>query len=361
MPDINPYDAKSAKQVAATEKKIDKLYRDIISEVAAIGASLPDFDASKPFKFADYPTIRERVDKLLTGLRNAVRKTITSGIDLQWALANEKNDELVRSVFGKSADKLTDEQKSRYFSTNDAARQAFLKRQRNGLNLSDRVWKYTDQYREEIEMTLDLGIREGKSADELSRMLRQYLQQPDKLFRRVRDEHGKLHLSQNAKAYHPGMGVYRSSYKNARRLAATETNMAYRAADYERVQQLDFVVGIEVRLSNNHTLNGVPFYDICDELKGKYPKDFKFTGWHPLCRCHAVTILKTEKELEEYTEKILQGEATDTASSRRVDDVPKQFKGWLSDNSERMQRAKERGTLPYFIRDNKEWVDQNKK
>lgn len=360
MPEINPYDAKSAKKVAATEKQIDKLYKEIISEMSAIGASLPDFDPNKPFKFSDYPTIKERAEKLLNKLKSGILRTITTGIDVQWALANEKNDELVQSVFGKDA-KLTDEQKKQYYSTNDAARQAFIRRQRNGLNLSDRVWKYTNQYKEEIEMALDLGIREGKSADELSRMLRQYLQQPDKLFRRVRDEHGKLQLSKNAKAYHPGMGVYRSSYKNARRLAATETNMAYRSADYERVQQLDFVVGIEVRLSNNHTLNGVPFHDICDELKGKYPKDFKFTGWHPLCRCHAVTILKTEKELEEDTDEILKGEATDTSSRRKVKDVPAQFKNWLEDNSERVQKAKDKGTLPYFLRDNSKYVEVAKK
>ncbi|MDR0754714.1 MAG: hypothetical protein LBF04_04920, partial [Prevotellaceae bacterium] len=71
--------------------------------------------------------------------------------------------------------------------------------------------------------------------------------------------------------------VYRSSFKNARRLTATETNIAYRAADYERMQDFDFVVGIEINLSNNHTLNGKPFTDMCDDLKGKYPKDFKFT------------------------------------------------------------------------------------
>lgn len=37
------------------------------------------------------------------------------------------------------------------------------------------------------------------------------------------------------------------------RRAATETNIAYRTADHERWQQLDFIVGIEVHLSNNHT------------------------------------------------------------------------------------------------------------
>lgn len=58
----------------------------------------------------------------------------------------------------------------------------------------------------------------------MTRDLRNYLQHPDVLFRRVRDQHGILRLSQAAKDYHPGQGVYRSSYKNARRLTATETN-----------------------------------------------------------------------------------------------------------------------------------------
>ena len=227
------------------------------------------------------------------------------------------------------------------------------------------MWKYTEQFKEEIELGLDVGIRSGRSADELSRDLRSYLQHPDKLFRRVRDEHGQLVLSQRAVAYHPGRGVYRSSYKNARRLAATETNMAYMTADYERWQQLDFVVGIRIELSNNHTLNGKKFRDICDELsaplgssntegKGCYPKDFKFSGWHPLCRCHVITILKTDEEIAEDTRRILAGEPLDGRSVNRVTDVPQEFTDWVRGNSERIEYAK---SLPYFIKDNKDIVD----
>jgi hypothetical protein len=183
----------------------------------------------------------------------------------------------------------------------------------------------------------------------MARDLKQYLQYPDKLFRRVRDEHGVLHLSKAAKQFHPGQGVYRSSFKNARRLAATETNMAYRSSDYERYQQLDFIVGIEVALSNNHTLNGVPFTDICDDLKGKYPKTFKFTGWHPLCRCHVLTLLKTEEELDADFEARLAGEEPDTESVNTVHDVPQGFKDWIDKNGDRIKSAK---SLPYFIKDN---------
>lgn len=176
------------------------------------------------------------------------------------------------------------------------------------------------------------------------------------LFRRVRDEHGALHLSQRAKTYHPGQGVYRSSYKNARRLTATETNIAYRTADHLHRQDLDFVVGIKIQLSNNHTLNGEPFVDICDHLQGNYPKDFKFVGWHPHCRCFATNIFKTEEERREDLRRMLKGQDSIPANKSKnyVADVPDAFKAWCRLNAGRVERAK---SLPYFIKDNRGYYD----
>jgi hypothetical protein len=292
-----------------------------------------------------------------------IEAVVYNGIDEQWALADGKTSALITTAFaGLSAEELK-ERKAKYLTNRDDAREAFKTRKENGMNISDRVWRYTGQFKEEMEMGIDLGLRDGKSADALSRDLRKYLNNPNMLFRRVRDEHGVLHLSKRAKAYHPGQGVYRSSYKNARRLAATETNIAYRTADHDRVQDLDFVVGIRVNLSNNHTLNGEPFTDICDELsapfgskatkgKGCYPKDFKFTGWHPLCRCFITTILKTEEEMDADDERIMSGDepADPSESKNYVEDVPDNFKTWSKNNAERVERAK---SVPYFIRDNR--------
>ena len=226
-------------------------------------------------------------------------------------------------------------------------------------------------------MGLDLGIRSGKSAATMTRDLRQYLRHPDKLFRRVRDEHGLLKLSQAAKDFHPGRGVYRSSYMNARRLAATETNIAYCTADHLRWQKMDFVVGIEIVLSNNHTIrlqpgektsdlpgqmraDGTPkanavrtLTDICDTLAGRYPKDFKFTGWHPHCRCHAVTILKTEEEMARDTKRILDGRQPSADSANAVTDTPEAFKNWVENNRDRIANGH---SLPYFIRDNAKYT-----
>lgn len=183
--------------------------------------------------------------------------------------------------------------------------------------------------------------------------MRKYLKEPDKLFRKVKDQHGNLVLSKKAKAYHPGRGVYRSSYKNARRLAVTEINIAYRKADFLRYQKLDFIVGIEIALSGNHTLNGEPFRDICDELAGKYPKDFLFTGWHPFCRCSTKPIFKTDDEIDRDTQRILNGESVNVDSVNKVDNVPDVFTNWVENNKE---RAKGWSSMPYFIRDNPQYI-----
>lgn len=354
----NKHDRQHLRNLSTYQLRIDRIYQDIIREAARLGASVGEIKPDTAFSFDDYPTIRKRVEKLMSGLKSRLTVSIVNGIDAEWTLANNKNSELARRVFGDKADKLTEAQQRRYFSTNDSARQAFQQRKVNGLNLSERVWRYADQFKNEIEMGLDLGIRSGLSADEMSRDLRQYLRRPDMLFRRVRDEHGQLHLSKRAADYHPGRGVYRSSYMNARRLAATEANIAYRTSDHLRWQQMDFVVGIEIRLSNNHTCKGSdgkprPFTDICDKLQGRYPKDFKFTGWHPHCRCYAISILKTQEEIAEDTRKILNGEKPDGNSVNRVDDVPQEFKDWIADNADRAARSM---SMPYFIKDNMQYV-----
>lgn len=378
MPKPTDYDKTHLRNMAAIGTRIDRLFKKATEEAAKIGVSIKTpLPEDRIFSFDDYPQTQKQIERLLEALRQSTEMTIADGVRREWRLSNAKNNTMVTDLFGERVSKMSDEQKSRYFTDNADALEAFLQRKTKGLNLSDRVWKYTDAFKTEIEMGLDLGIRSGRDAAAMSRDLRDYLQHPDKLFRRVRDKHGLLRLSQAAKDFHPGQGVYRSSYKNARRLAATETNIAYRTNDYLRWQQMDFVVGIEIQLSNNHTIllqpgertddksqqradgspktNAVrPLTDICDTLQGRYPKDFKFTGWHPHCRCRAITILKTEDEMAKDTERILAGKQPTKDSVNTVRDVPDAFKQWVEKNTTRIENAR---NLPYFIADNKKRVD----
>ena len=109
-------------------------------------------------------------------------------------------------------------------------------------------------------------------------------------------------------------------------------------------------------MSSNYICKGSKnvFVDICDELQGKYNKNFKFTGWNPHCRCYTTTILKTPAEMAADDECILRGkEPVDGESVNMVDDVPDAFNQWLGNNQE---RAATSYSVPYFLKDNMQYV-----
>ena len=256
---MNEHDEKHLKRLEAIARTVERIYDAAAEDAAAIGAVAVRLgaDGEEPFSFDDYPQTKRRMDELLSWLREQLEVVVGSGVADEWLLSEDKNDELVRRVLGIEEDgdgatvaygegkrgKLPEDVRRRLFDRNEKGCEAFLKRKEHGLGLSERVWRATESVPGEMAMGIDMGIRDGKPAAAMARDLKQYLKHPDKLFRRVRDERGILHLSKNAAAFHPGRGVYRSSYQNARRLAVTEVNTAYRTADHERWQQPDFVVG----------------------------------------------------------------------------------------------------------------------
>lgn len=329
--------------------KIEKLFVSAVQKASMLGASISNIDFNKPFSFSDYPQTRAGIGKIVNDLFSSSISVISGAVKEEWLEACNKNDGLVEEMAQKV--KLSTDQLETYQSRNLEALSAFQKRKENGLSLSDNVWRYTNQFKGDIEMGLDLGLGEGKSAAELSRDIRNYLQEPDKLFRRVRNKRGDLVLSEMAKRYSPGEGAYRSSYKNALRLARTEINMAYRSSDYESNQNLDFVVGQEIKRSNH-----VFACPVCESLKGKYPKWFKFTGWHPQCRCFSVSILATLEEFTAMQMKMLRGDDNAVLKSRNeVKDIPNSFTNWVKENEDRIRGAK---GLPYFLQDNSNTIPE---
>lgn len=330
---------------------VRNIYMDIMNRLILLSLEIePFYDPDKAFKFSEYSTISDRSNALLRELYSRVYLQMQYGIINEWNQANLEVDEFVKSVFGK---KFADDKRfSMYFNRNKEAMDAFFARKSKdgGLNLSQRIWKLEGQFREDMELSIDCCLGQGMSANRMATRVKQYLNDPDKLFRRVRNDRGELVLSRNAKAHHPGRGQYRSSYRNAQRLARTETNIAYRSADFERWSQLDFVVGIEIGVSKtNHTER-----DICDELAGIYPVDFKFVGWHPNCRCHAKPVLASDEEIEMLTDMILAGaDISSFKSKKTVKRVPDAFIIWMKSNRDRINGAT---SLPYFIMDNSKYV-----
>ena len=255
-----------------------------------------------------------------------------------------------------------------------------------GLNLSDRVWNYTQQTKAEFEMAmsqvLEKGISKGISAETLERQIRQLLVNSDMIYRRyhlkklmsdgtkkdvvewrrrVIDDNGKMHFVKEDLAK-VGKGVYRSARQNALRLTITETNMAYNYANCKRWSDEPYVLGIRIRLSGNH-----PEEDICDELQGDYPKDFMWRGWHPRCRCTMSSILM-DRNSEEWKNLRSMNEKDYYAykSPNLVKETPTAFKKWVKNNAKKLSEARNNGKLPYFVRDNEKvvgdllgWEEQN--
>ena len=93
----------------------------------------------------------------------------------------------------------------------------FLMRTQYGrVTLSEKVWDITWEAEKAIRNRINTGVLLGESVDKIGREIRPYLAEPNARFHRVRKD-GRLVLSQPARRYHPGRGVYRSAYQNARR------------------------------------------------------------------------------------------------------------------------------------------------
>lgn len=369
-------DAKSetAKRIARTEAYAEKVRQQFaltVNEILALNKSMPTLDEGVMFSFDDQSMkVQKQVEELLRQLHSVATMAIKKGITLEWEQANIECDKLVQSCFGKKV--LSSPEFAAWTQRNENARDAFIARSDNGLNLSDRVWQSVRQLRDEMEVAMTVAIGEGDSAASMSRKVREYLNEPDLMFRRfrykdaetgewkrkwkkrIKDETtGKYKwIDYNRDDYKTGAGVYKSSAKNAMRVARTETNIAYRRADNERWQQMDFVLGQRIQLSHNH-----PKKDICDKLQGDYPAEFVFDGWHPQCFCFATPILMDEEEMAKVTEAFLRGEKY-TPKGKKITSYPQNFKDWVTEHSEQIAASRDRGTEPYFIRNNAQAIDE---
>lgn len=375
---LNAADVKHYRDTEKYVKMVDILYKGAISDISQLAAKVGAIPATDQFSFSKNPAISQQVDGVIQMLASRIQAVIETGDREQWDAACAKSNAFLSAIMRTSA--IPKPLLQSYQDRNLEALAAFQERKINGLGLSERVWNYVSLLKQEIETVADTSqaymhngintpdamekveraLGSGLSADDLSREVRSCLKEPNKLFRRVRDKYGNLHLSKNAKLYHPGQGVYRSSYKNAMRMTRSEINMSYRQSDYLRWQQLDFVVGMRISLSGNHTCLGTdgkphPYTDICDILAGDYPKDFKFTGWHPQCRCIATPIMKPYDEWNEDRKHIDEKAYRQLPASNEVTDVPQTFKDYIRENQKRIAGW---SSTPYYIKDNPHHVDK---
>ena len=287
---MNKYDRKYVEKQIKTVAELRKLYNDAYKKIIA-GIPLTKLSPDEQFAFEKYPELEKKFNQTARALDIALLAYINSSTREVWDLANEKNTEIINNQFAGQDSKPPPS----VLKTNITEYEKFVNRKIGDLTLSDRVWNINGtNFKEEIELAINAAIREGKSATNVSRDIRKYLNNPDALFRRIRDAEGNLQLSKAAKEYKPGQGVYRSAYKNALRLARTEINTAYRESDYLRIQENDSIIGFRIQNSNRIAT----VCELCKRFNGLiFPKTFRWIGFHVQCMCTSTAVFASDAEV----------------------------------------------------------------
>lgn len=359
---------------AAYNRRLGMLYSDFIKKLASLDYGEDVLEDDVLFNFDNFPNLKRRLDDIFKDYyaKNLLcyESGITDGVALGYS--HDKADLGSLSIL---SDKALSVARKVAADTFIASRLKSTK----GLNLAQTIWNYCQQTKSEFEVAMSNvladGLKKGTSAETLGRHIRQYLNDPDRMYRRYhtvqrlangqkkdvvtwrrkRVINGKVRFVEEP-LEKVGRGVYRSSRMNALRVARTEINSAYHNARNERWANEPFVIGQYIHLSPQH--DPEKDEDICDELQGYYPKDFKWSGWHPNCMCTSDPIMVYGEERKALIRRLMQGEdISDYVSPNRVKDVPEQYRRYIGTNSEKIVSAFKRDKLAWHLANNKSyWV-----
>ena len=356
---------------AVYNKRLGRLYSDYVKKLTSLGYGEDVLEDDALFNFDNFPQLKARLNEIFNDYyQNSLlcyKGGITDGVALAY-----NHDEMVIGGYSVLTDKAIR-------VARDTAAATFISNRlktKNGLNLAQIVWNYCQQTKSEFEMamsnTIADGIKKGSSAEEVGKSIRRYLNDPDMMYRRYhtikvqkngkkkdvvtwrrrRIIDGKVRFVEEP-LEKVGMGVYRSARKNALRVARTEINAAYHKARNERWQNEPFVIGQYIHVSPQHDID-----DICNDLEGRYPKDFDWRSWHANCMCTSDPITIQGEEKKEFYKRLMAGEdMSNYVSPFAVLTMPEKYNQYIKDNSEAIVKAGMRGKLAWHLQDNtKYWA-----
>lgn len=356
---------------AVYNKRLGRLYSDYVKKLTSLGYGEDVLEDDALFNFDNFPQLKARLNDIFNDYyQNSLlcyKSSITDGVALAY-----NHDEMVIGGYSVLTDKAIR-------VARDTAAATFIANRlktKNGLNLSQIIWNYCQQTKSEFEMamsnTIADGIKKGSSAEEVGKSIRKYLNDPDMMYRRYhtikvqkngkkkdvvtwrrrRIIDGKVRFIEEP-LEKVGMGVYRSARKNALRVARTEINSAYHKARNERWQNEPFVIGQYIHVSPQHNID-----DICNDLEGRYPKDYVWISWHPQCICTSDPITIQGDEKKEFYKRLMAGEdMSNYVSPFAVLTMPEKYNQYIKDNSEAIVKAGMKGKLAWHLQDNtKYWA-----
>lgn len=357
---------------AAYNRRLGMLYSGYVKKLLSLGYNEDVLESDALFNFDNFPLLKARLEDIFNDyFQNSIlcyKSGITDGVSLAYT-----HDGDALGQFSVLSDKALQNARKTAAATFIANRF----NAKNGLNLAQSVWNYCQQTKSEFEMAMSNviadGLEMGTSAEEVGRRLRQYLNNPDMMYRRYhtvkvlkngqkkdvvtwrrkRIIDGRVRFVEEP-LERVGQGVYRSARKNALRVARTEINAAYHKARNERWKNEPFVIGQHIHISPQH--DPEEDADICDELEGYYPKDFNWDSWHSQCMCTSDPVMISGEERKQFYKRLAKGEdMTNYISPNRVKDVPDQYKRYIEANCDKIVDAFKRGKLAWHLADNKSY------
>lgn len=362
------------KLFAEYNRRLGMLYSGYVKKLLALGYSEDVLESDALFNFDNFPVLKARLNEIFNDyFQNSMlcyKSGITSGVSLAYS---HDNDAL--GQFSVLTDKALETARKTAAATFIANRL----NAKNGLNLAQSVWNHCQQTKSEFEMAMSNviadGLEKGTSAEEVGRRIRQYLNNPDMMYRRYhtvkvlkngqkkdvvtwrrkRIINGRVRFVEEP-LEHVGQGVYRSARKNALRVARTEINAAYHKARNGRWANEPLVIGQHIHISPQHDPDEDA--DICDELEGYYPKDFDWDSWHSQCMCTSDPVMISGEERKQFYKRMLNGEdMSGYVSPNSIKDVPDQYKRYIEANGDKIVDAFKRGKLAWHLANNKSyWV-----
>jgi len=292
--------------------------------VATAQASVTD---KKPFTFASSDN-KAQLNNIISEAKVQIYAQILADTKKEWGNSNKAQDNLIDTSIRRY---VGDEQADSFYQDNEDELKRFQERSDDGTTVYNRVDNHTKKYKSCLEAAISMALLTGATlgASYLLSRIKHYLSNFKELHDGYTKQYGEKNNLQDCKYY-------------IKRLMRSEANMAYRRAELLRWNQMPFIIGYKICLSPGHKEA-----DICDELKGNYPKNFIWTGWHPNDRCFCVPILQSAEGLKKGEEAI------------EITDMPEQFRAYIASNHDKIISSAQKGKLAYFLRDNESlWIDQ---
>lgn len=296
----------------------DTLLKGYNSRIAVlVGSSQAKATEHKPFSFLSSER-KNQLNSIINEAQLAVYGLILADTKTEWGNSNKAQDKLI----GTSVKRFVGEEKAEeYYQDNEDELKEFQERSDDGTTVYGRVGNHMEKYKSCLEAAISMALLSGATlgAAYLLSRINHYLSNFGELYEKYTKQYGEKKNLQDAMYF-------------IKRLVKSEANMAYRRAELLRWNQWSFILGYKICLSPGHDKD-----DICDDLKGIYPKTFIWTGWHPNDRCYCVPILQSK-------ESLAKGETEEP-----ITEYPETFQLYLDDTAARVSNGY---TIPYWAQHN---------